>query len=184
MQVKKNHIEIVSSVIVGLFFACFGVFLFSNFQYRGLTIKDNVFPSIFGGTFTSFMYGIWVLLGSGFMADWFLEFSTANIGNSSVSAILIGETILPALLTWFIAGFSIGIIVKGFKRGLFLSLIIFLSVFFLWLITGIFAGADITAIFITNITNTLSEMFTVLISLIPGSIIGGLIRARLDKMKK
>ena len=184
MQVKKNHIQIVLSVIVGLFFACFGVFLFSNFQYRGLTIKDNVYPSISGGTFNSFMYGIWFLLGSGFMADWFLEFSAANIANSSISAILFGETILPAFLTWFTAGFSIGVIVKGFKRGLSVSMVIFLSVFFLWLITGIFAGADITAIFITNITNTLSEIFTVLISLIPGSIIGGLIRIRLGSIKK
>ena len=184
MQVKKNHIQIVLSVIVGLIFACFGVFIFSNFQYRGLTIKDNVSPSLSGGNFTSFMYGIWVLLGSGFMADWFLEFSAANIANSSIGAILLGETILPALITWFTVGFSIGIIVKGFKRGLIVSLIIFLSVFFLWLITGIFAGADITAIFITNIFNTLSQIFTVLISLIPGSLIAGLIRNRLGSIKK
>ncbi|QEE15982.2 hypothetical protein DSAG12_01810 [Promethearchaeum syntrophicum] len=184
MQVKKNHIQIVLSVIIGLIFACFGVFLFSNFQYRGLTIKDNVYPSISAGNFNSFMYGIWVLLGSGFMADWFLEFSAANIANSSIGAILFGDTILPAILTWFTVGFSISIIVKGFKRGLIVSLIIFLSVFFLWLITGIFAGADITAIFITNILNTLSEIFTILISLIPGSVIGGLIRTRLVSLKK
>ena len=175
MAIKKNHIRIVSSFFVGIFFACFGVFFFSDFQYRALTITNNVSPLISGGSFNSFMQGIWVLLGSGFMADWFLEFSAVNIAASSFGAILFGETIWPALVTWFMAGFFIGVIVKGLKRGLVISLIIFLSIFFLWLITGIFAGADITAIFITNILNTLSEIFTVLISLIPGAIVGGLL---------
>ena len=175
MEIKKNHLRIVSSFIVGFIFACFGVFFFSDFQYRALTLGNNVFPLISGGTFTSFMQGIWVLIGSGFMADWFVEFSAANIANSSVSAIFFGETIWPALVTWFMAGFFIGAIVKGFKRGLIVSLIFFLSVFFLWLITGIFAGVDIAPIFITNILNTLSEFFTVLIALIPGGIIGGLV---------
>lgn len=175
MEIKKNHLRIVSSFIVGFIFACFGVFFFSDFQYRGLTIRNNIFSSISAGSFPSFMYGIWVLLGSGFMADWFVEFSADNVANSSVSAIFFGETIWPALVTWFIAGFLIGVIIKGFKRGLIASLILFLSVFFLWLITGIFSGADIAAIFIANILNTLSKLFTVLIALIPGGLIGGLI---------
>ncbi len=175
MDIKKNHIRIVSSFIVGFVFACFGVFFFSDFQYRGLTLGTNVSGVISGGNFTDFMQGISVLLGSGFKADWFVEFSAANISNSSVTAIFWGETIWPALVTWFMAGFFIGVIAKGFKRGLIFSLIIFLVVFFLWIITGIFAGMDITGVFITNITNTLSQIFTVLISLIPGGLIGGLI---------
>ncbi len=175
IKFKRNVFRIVSSFIVGFILACFGVFFFSDFQYRGLSLGNDVSPLISGGTFNKFMQGIWTLLGSGFLADWFVEFSANNIANSSVGAIFFGETIWPALVTWFMAGFLIGVIVKGVKRGLILSLIIFIAVFFLWLITGIFAGADITAIFITNITNTLSELFTVLISLIPGGIIGGLI---------
>ena len=175
MQIKKNSLRIVLSFIVGFILACFGVFFFSDFQYRALTITNNVSPLISGGTFNSFMQGIWVLLGSGFMADFFLEFSAANIAASSFSAIFFGETIWPALVTWFMAGFFIGVIVKGVKRGLIISLIIFLSVFFLWIITGILSQEDITAIFITNITNTLGVLFTVFISLIPGAIIGGLL---------
>jgi len=175
MQIKKNHIRIVFAFLSGFIFACFGVFLFSDFQYRALSLQNNVFPLISGGTFNSFMQGVWTLLGSGFMADWFTEFSAVNIANSSIGSIFWGETIWPALCTWFMAGFFIGVIVKGFKRGLTLSLIILLSVFFLWVITGIFAGADITAIFITHITNTLSELFTVLIAIIPGGILGGLV---------
>jgi hypothetical protein len=171
MQIKKNTLRIVLSFIVGFIFACFGVFFFSDFQYRGLTIANNVSPLISGGSFNTFMRGIRVLLGSGFMADFFLEFSAS----SSIGAIFFGETIWPALVTWFMAGFFIGVIVKGVKRGLIISLIIFLSVFFLWIITGILSQADITAIFITNITNTLGVLFTVLISLIPGAIIGGLL---------
>lgn len=175
MQLKKNHLRIISAFIVGFFFACFGVFLFSDFQYRGLTLRNNVLPLITGGTLNSFMQGIWVLLGSGFIANWFLEFSLTNIANSSVSAIFWGETIWPAICTWFLAGFFIGVIIKGMKRGILLSISIVLTVFLFWVISGIFAGADITAIFITNIGNTLSELFTVFISLIPGGILGGLI---------
>jgi len=175
MQIKKNSLRIVLSFIVGFILACFGVFFFSDFQYRGLTLGNDVSLLLSEGTFNKFMQGISTLLSSGFLADWFREFSSINIANSSISAIFFGETIWPALVTWFIVGFSIGVIVKGFKRGLILSLIIFLAVFFSYIITGIFAGTDITAIFITNITNTLGHLFTALISLIPGGIVGGLI---------
>lgn len=175
IKIKKNHIRIVSSFLVGFIFACFGVFFFSDFQYRGLSLGYIESSFLSGGTFTEFMAGISTLLSSGLLADWFSEFSSVNIANSSINAIFFGETIWPALVTWFMAGFSIGVIVKGFKRGLILSLIIFLAVFFLYIITGIFAGTDITAIFITNITNTLGQLFTALLALIPGGIIGGLI---------
>ena len=117
MEIDNQKIRNVVAIILGIFMACFGVYFFSDFLYRGQTLQDNIFPLLGAGDFNTFWDGFYQLLGSGLLADWFGEFSAENIAASSVFSIFLGETIWPAVLTWFITGFLIGVIVQGFRRG-------------------------------------------------------------------
>ena len=175
MQIQQKHIRVILAIIFSLFISLFGVFIFSDFIYRGLTIGDDIGPLIQSGVFNTFFQGLYFLIGSGFQANWFHEFSSENIQLLTFSGVLFGETIWPAILTWFTAGLIGGILVKGVKRGLFYSLILFGSIFLLWLITGMFAGEDFNSMFMTNIVNTLGELFTVFVFLNLGGLLGGLI---------
>ncbi len=175
MQLQQKHVRVILAVICGIFISLFGVFIFSDFLYRGISIGDDVVPLLKTGSLTQFFQGLYVLIGSGFQANWFQEFSTANIQDQTFGGVLFGETIWPAILTWLFAGMISGVLIKGVKRGIIFSLILFGSLFLLWLITGMFAGADFNSMFLTNTVNTLGELFTVFIFLNVGGVLGGLI---------
>ena len=174
MAIAKKKIRIVIAILGGILIAIFGVFLFSDFQYRGQTLKDNIFP-LFSGDFNTFWDGLYQLIGSGFLADWFGEFSAQNIAASSIFTIFLGETIWPAVLTWFFTGFFISVTVHGFRRGIGMTAIVLAIVLLLWIIAGLFAGADMEAILIQNVTTTLSELFTAVVFSMVGATFGSLI---------
>ena len=174
MEMDNQKIRNVSGIILGVILACFGVYFFSDFQYRGQTLKDNIFPLLGSGDFNTFWDGFYQLLGSGLLADWFGEFSSENIAASSFFSIFLGETIWPAVLTWFFTGFLVSVIVQGFRRGYVMTTIVLGMVVLLWVIGGLFAGADMEGILIQNVTTTLSEIFTAVVFATLGATLGGL----------
>ena len=175
MKFNKQHFQITIGVVLGFLMAIFGVYIFSNFQYRGQNFSDDIISLITMHGLNNFWDGLYQLLGSGFLADWFFEFSASNIAASSVLAIFFGETIWPAILTWLSSGLIIGVTLKRFRKTLIWSSITFGILFVLWIITGLLAGADIAAIFTSNIVHTLGELFTAILFLLFGAIIGSFI---------
>jgi hypothetical protein len=166
-----SKIRMIFGIILGFLFAIFGVFIFNGFEYRGLSLSDHIFVLI--GATDTFWSGLYKLIGSGLMVNWFSEFSLENIALHSFGGILFGEYVWPVILTWFMAGFIEGIMLTGWKRGLIGAAIIFAGVFLLWFVIGMFAGADLATLFQYNILITLGELVTTLICLIPGGLIGG-----------
>ncbi len=175
MHIREKFVRRTFTVLIGLFIAWFGVFIFSDFLYRGNSLQDSIFPLIGSGSFNGFWNGIYQLCSSGFACDWFSEFSSSNLQLYSFGGILFGETVWAAVLTWFTTGFLVGIIIKGFKKGLIWSAILLGLVVFFWLLTAILAQVDISTILMANILNTLGELFTVVIFILPGGILGGLL---------
>ena len=166
-----SKIRMIIGIILGFLFAIFGVFIFNGFEYRGLSLTDHIFVLL--GATDTFWSGIYQLIGSGLMVDWFSEFSLANIAQYSFGGILFGATVWPVILTWVMSGFIVGIMLEGWKRGLFGALIVFVGVFLLWFVFGMFAGADLATLFQYNLLITLGELFTTIICLLPGGLIGG-----------
>ena len=171
MDVSKKRY--VVALIVGILLSGFGVFLFSNFQYRGLILQEHIFP-LFSSP-DHYADGMYQLLGSGLYVDWFTEFSVESINNSSIREIARDPAVWPVLVSWISTGILTGSIVKGAKRGLKFGMILILTVFLSWVVSGFFANADVTAIFTNNIETTLGNFFTALIFLLLGSVIGGAI---------
>lgn len=161
------------ALLLGLFFAGFGVFIFSDWRYRGMSIHEHVWPMFQEGTFSGWADGIFILLGMGFSLNWFQEFSAAAIAASSVGTILTSESVWPVVCTWVFCGFIIGAISRGTKRGLKMGIICFLMCLILWMIFGFFAGADMTTIMFSSIKTTLGKVFTVFAFLLVSGTIGG-----------
>jgi hypothetical protein len=161
----------------GLLLAIFGVFLFSDFQYRGLILSSNVFDLMTGGNFRDFSSGLHTLFGSGFLTNMFVVFSE-EMETIGFFGVVFGEKLWPVILTYFSTGFMVGVLVKGVKQSLMINGILFLIIFSLWFILGLFAGTDIGAIFSNSILNTLGIFATTLIFLFIGALFGGLIGGR------
>jgi hypothetical protein len=161
----------IFGVLIGFFFAFFGVFLFNGFVYRGISFSQHLLPLM--QVQDTFWSGIYQLFGSGLMVDFFSEFSVANIQAKGLGTILFGAAVWPALLSWFMAGFFLGVFVCGAKRSVLRALAIFLLVILLWIVFGMFAETDLTSIFQHNLLITLGEFFTALIMLLPGAALGG-----------
>ena len=174
MEIDKQKMRISIAILLGIILACFGVFIFSDFQYRGQTLEDHIFPLLFSGDFNIFWDGFYQLVGSGLLADWFGEFTSDNIATSSFFTIFFGETIWPAVLTWFFTGFLICVIVHGNRRGYTITATVLGIIMLLWIIGGLFAGADMKAILFHHVTTTLSELFTVIVFSALGATIGNL----------
>jgi hypothetical protein len=167
----KQKLHMPMAILFSILFAIFGVFLCSSFQFRGLTLHENVFP-LFEDT-GKIADGIFVLLGSGFMVDFFTEFSSENIAAQSFGTIITSPDVWPIIGTWFLSGFIGGVIVKGTKRGLIAAVGTFFLIFIFWIIFGFFANADLGAMFQTNILTTLGELFFALIFILPSGLLGG-----------
>jgi hypothetical protein len=157
--------------LFGIFISIFGVFLFSGFVYRGLSLRIHIIP-LFQSIDTVWS-GIYQIVSSGFMVNFFGEFSASNIAASSFWTILFGPYVWPTLISWFMAGFFIGVFFTGIKRSISRALVVYFFVILLWVVFGIFASADLTAIFQDNIRITLGELFTGLISILPGALLAG-----------
>lgn len=157
--------------LIGFFFAMFGVFIFNGFIYRGLSLQQHILPLFH--SIDTIWSGVYQIVGSGFMANVFDEFTVENMTQETFWTIFFGPTIWPAFLAWFMAGLFVGILFTGIKRAISRSLIVFIFVILFWIVFGLFASADLTAIFQQNIWVTLGEFFTALLFILPGGILGG-----------
>ena len=107
-------------------------------------------------------------------------FSSEQIGLYGFFGILLGDTIWPVICTWIFTGFVVGTMAKGIGRGLKASLFVFGLMVLLWVVFGVFAGMDLTSVFINNTLQTVSELGFVLIILVLSGIIGGWVSGPYD----
>ena len=175
----KSKLRFPSAYFVGLFLSMFGVFIFGKFEYMGLTLQDNIFPLMSSSGDAA--VGFYQLFGSGFMVDLFKEFSAENLQDTTAASVFFGPVVWPCIITWFMVGFISGSIVKGAKRGLILSLTILFTMFILWVITGFFAGEDMSSIYQQNFATRMSELFTAIIFTVPSCIIAGWITGPFER---
>jgi hypothetical protein len=172
MPLMNLKIRYFLAFLVGFIFAIFGVFIFSDFLFRGMRLEDEIFPSIISGDFNTFWAGIYQLVGSGFSADLFSLFSIANIQTSSFFGILFSETVWATILTWWTVGFFMGVVIKGVKQSLLSALILFAGLGVIYFVAAMFAGANVAG---SNILITLGQLTMGLVCIIPASIIGGIL---------
>jgi len=171
MQLKQFRIPI--GIICGLLIILYGVFLFSNFIYRGLTLEANILPLM--QSFDTISDGIYALISAAYTVNIIDEFSTAALAQNSATAIFFGASVWPEFLTWCGAGLIVSIFAKGFKRGVYSSLFLYGLVFLFYIVFAFFAGADIGAQFVSNVGLTFGKLFTAFVFLIPGAILGGIV---------
>ncbi len=170
MPINNTKFRYVIAFLFGFIIAVLGVFVFSDFQYRGIRLEDDIFPSFVSGTFNVVWAGIYQLVGSGFSANLFTEFSLSNIQNMTLAGVIFGETLWPAILTWFSAGFVMGVIIKGGKRGFTGAFILFIGICVIYFVAAVFAGSNIAG---SNILITLGELLTGLICICLSGLFGG-----------
>jgi hypothetical protein len=171
MQLKQLRIPI--GIICGLLIVIFGVFMFSNFIYRGLTLEANIFPLF--ESLNTISDGIYALLGTAYTVNIIDEFSAAALAQSSLTTIFFGSSVWPEFLAWCTAGLLVSIFAKGFKRGIYSALVLYGFVFLFYIVFAFFAGADIGAQFVSNIGLTLGKLFSAFVFLLPGALIGGIV---------
>jgi hypothetical protein len=159
------------SVIAGMALGMFGVFLFSNFTYRGINLEENVLHVIAspGGWFI----GWYQLLSSGLSVNFFGVFSAGNLQVLGLWGIISGPYVWPVVATWLSAGFVAGVVIKGVKRGLYAAFGTYVAVGLLWFVTGMLAGADLAQMWGPSLLSTLNILLTGLIFVLVGGVVGG-----------
>lgn len=170
MPINNIKLRYIVAMLIGLLLAIFGVFLFSDFEYRGIRLVDDIFPSFQAGSFNTFWAGIYQLVGSGFSANIFAEFSLTNIQAETLFGVIFGETFWGAFIAWFTTGFVVGVVVKGGKHGLIAGLLLFLGICIIYFIAAMFAGSNIGG---GNFLATIGEILTGLGTIILSSWFGG-----------
>jgi hypothetical protein len=167
-----QKLRIILGFLFTLIIAIFGVFLFSNLKYHGITLSF-IFQNQFGQQlFFEGMYSLWA---SGFMCDWWYHFSVENIQNIGLYHILDNEVVLPALLTWLAAGFVGGVFMRRPKYGLYMSMGVFIFWTVFLIIFMILAGADLTQMVTVDFYATTGKLMTGLIFINVGGLLGGLV---------
>jgi hypothetical protein len=152
--------------IYGTFLGLFGVFLFSNFIYAGISISEvfsstNISASLYQFFWLSFRFNLFDLFDP-----------------AVLSSINLLETFYPAFMGWFSAGLVAGIIVKGVKRSIINALLMVVFNVILWLSFAMISGANLTFVFFTNLYETGGGILLGLGSAILGGSIGGLLSGR------
>jgi hypothetical protein len=163
---------VATRAILGFFtgftIGLFGVFIFSNSVYMGISIVE-----IFGRITSSitdiskFSAGFYELFFFSFYFDFFSLFNP-----ETYATINLMETLFPPLMGWLFAGLISGAIIKGIKRSVMNSVLIVVVMVVLLLCLAIISGANLTFVFALNIISTLGGIMTALISLLIGGIIG------------
>lgn len=169
---NDKRIRIIFALLLGFLLASFGVFIYSDFQYKGKHLVSYVFALFTQGTFRDVSNGLYELVGSALQVNLFAEFSPDALSQQSFGALLFGEVVFPVILTWLSVGFVVGCMMKGLKYSYIINGILLAIILVLWLIAGIFAGDDIASIFSLA---TASKILTSMIFLSLGALFGGLI---------
>ena len=155
-----------------MFLSIFGVYFYSQMNYQGVTLKFIFEVQFAEGQIYEGLYSLWA---SGFACDWWYFFSFENIGTEGLANILANPVVLPAILSWFTAGFMGGVFMRKPRFGFYMSMgyysfwVIFLVIFM------ILAGADLTQMFTIGFYTTTGKLMTGLIWINIGGVLGGLI---------
>ena len=160
-------------MLFGLALILFGVFIFSNFIYMGFTLQHNIFPLM--ATLDGFADGFYELFSVSFTINLFQALTPAGGDINAWLLVILSSSVWPFIMTWTASGFLVGTIVKGLKRSLFTSSVLFGIVLLLLLVFGFFAGANIGEELINAILSTLGKILSALILFIPLACIGGAI---------
>ena len=152
--------------IFGLFLALFGVFIFSDFNYLGVSMF-TMFGSM--DSFSALFLFFWIP----FRANFF-----ELIFSGSIDLTIFLQTFFPVIMSWFSAGIISGTITRGAKRSVISSFLIALTVFVLWLSMAIISGANMTFLFLLSYYETYGGILTALIFMLLGGMIGGLLSGK------
>ncbi len=145
--------RLIIGIIVGIALSFFTVFFFNM-----VSIINNI--QLFSGG--SFIKTISLLIGANFdfdMISFFIE-SPSIIGFFA-----------PEILAWLLIGYISGSIAKGLRRGTIAGLVVVVIVLLFWIVSSIFSGVDLMALFQAQLIETLGGI----ISGFSGALIGGLI---------
>jgi hypothetical protein len=155
--------------LYGMILGLFGVFLFSNFNYAGVSLQEIIYR-IFNLDFAT---GVYEFIWFSFHFNVFQLFDPVAL--ESINLI---ESFLPPFLGWFSAGLVAGTIVKGVKRSVLNSFIMVVTDVVLWLCFAVVCGANLTFVFVYNLYETGGGILTGMIASIIGGIIGGAISGK------
>ncbi len=172
---NNKKIRIACAIVLGILIGSFGVFIFSDFQYRGKSLTGFIFDFFRHKEFQSIAEGFYELLGSGLKANVFSLFSGENLATQSWINVLFGETLFPVILTWLTVGILIGSIMKGIKYSYIINGIIFGTILILFFISGIFSGANIASMFSAEFGANMGSIATAMGLLSVGALFGGII---------
>jgi len=155
--------------LYGMILGLFGVFLFSNFTYLGVSFSDITYR-IFHFDFAT---GVYEFIWFSFRFNVFYLFDP--IAFESIDWI---NAFLPPFLGWFSAGLVAGTVVKGVKRGALNGFFMVLTDVVLWICFAVICGANLTFVFVLNLYETGGGILTGLMASILGGIIGGAISGK------
>ena len=165
-----RKLRLTLALVFGIFIAIFGVFLFSNLNYQNVPLEFIFQEQFAKGNFFEGMYTLWA---SGFMCDWWAYFSPENIEQHGVISILFSSAVFPAVMTWFSAGFISGALIQKPKHGFYIAMGLFSFMVVFWVIWMILAGVDLAQMFTSGIYATSGKLFTGLLWINIGGILGG-----------
>ena len=149
--------RLIFGIIVGIVLSFFTVFFFNM-----MSIINNI--KIYAGD--SLIRTITLLLGANFDFDMISFF----VGAPSVIGFF-----APEVLAWIFIGYISGTIAKGLRRGIITSLIVVVLVLLIWIVSSIFSGVDLMALFQAQLIETLGGIISGLVGALLGGLIGGAI---------
>ncbi len=149
--------RLIFGIIVGIVLSFFTVFFFNM-----MSIINNI--KIYAGD--SLIRTITLLLGANFDFDMISFF----LGSPSIIGFF-----APEILAWLFIGYIGGTIVKGLKRGIITGIIVVVLVLLIWIVSSIFSGVDLMALFQAQLIETLGGIISALVGSFIGGSIGGFI---------
>lgn len=160
--------RIVFGFLFGIVFPLFAIFTYTQFTYAGVSLyndiflgfKSNVINSIFLWTYSLFKGDIIYQIGQNGLLGF------------------ISQPLLPALFTWFLTGYFVGVIIKNYKKAFAVSFLTVLILFVIFLISIFIDNASfgtINLVFKTNLFHLLGSLLTLFIFMPLGVTIGCLI---------
>ena len=150
--------RLIIGIIVGIILSFFTVFFFNM-----MSIINNI--ELYAGD--SLIRTITMLTGANFdfdMISFFVEDPPSIIGFFA-----------PEILAWLFIGYIGGTIVKGLKRGIITGIIVVVLVLLIWIVSSIFSGVDLMALFQAQLIETLGGIISALVGSFMGGSIGGFI---------
>lgn len=161
----ENPIRTAISIIFGIVFPLFGIFIYTQFDYMSVKLYDDIFL----GFQTDIGYALFQWFHSLFKSDMINQIGINGIG------VFISQPMMSALFMWFLDGFFINVFLKEFKKGILISTItavvhLLLLIIFAAICDGTYNTMDL--IFGPNLTVFFGSILTMIICVPLGSFLG------------